>query len=208
MPKYRPPTPEQQEEFLALIANGKTRQEAAEEVGATATAFRTLANGGSPDSVAFAERYLAVLEEIGRAPTPIVKRIKELEGVQLAHRLLDETIMRALDGERGKVGASNRVLYNLSLLTLESFKPLLEARVRHVHSGSVGLYAALPKIDTSKWTIEQQEEFIQLEARRSELLALATLEGQVATSRPELEAPGVPEEVVEDAEFSEVASAG
>jgi hypothetical protein len=60
------------------------------------------------------------------------------------------------------------------VLTLISptFKPFLEARVRHVHSGSVGLYAQ-PTLDTSKLTIEEQRELIEIERRRMVLIEKA-----------------------------------
>lgn len=159
--------------MLELVANGKTRQEAAEEIeGTTSTMWRTFINGKSPESVAFAERYLKVLEEAGTAPSPFAGRIKELEGVQLAHRLLDEFIMRALDSERGASGSSNRMLHNLSLLKLEDFKPLLEARTRHIHEGAVGIYQ-MPQIDSAKWSIEEHREFVTLRKRMAELVAIA-----------------------------------
>jgi hypothetical protein len=179
---FEPPTEEQRERFLELIREGKTRQEAAEEVGSTSTRFRTFINGSSEESQRFAERYLEALADAGRAPSPLAQRVKEAESIHLAHRLLDESIMRALDPERGKVGASNRILYNLSLLKVSDFQPLLEARTRHIHEGAVGVYA-LPKIDTDKWTLEQHEEFVRLEARRNELLAIA---------RPDPPAPAPP----------------
>lgn len=163
------PSEEQQERFLELIAQGKTRQEAAEEVESTATQFRTFINGKGEESLAYAERYLAALEEAGNAPSPFAARIKEMESVQLAHRVLDESIMRALDSERGKVGASNRILYNLAILNVESFKPLLEARTRHIHEGAVGIYA-LPQIDTDKWTLAEHERWVELEQERNALI--------------------------------------
>lgn len=169
---FRYPTEEQQEQFLELIAQGKLRQEAAEEVGTTPTKFRTLMNGKSEASLKFAERYMAILEEAGNAPSPYAGRLKELEGVQLVHRLLDEAITRAIDPERGKVGSSNRVLHNLLLLKAEDFKPLLEARTRHIHEGAVGIYQ-MPQIDTSKWTLDQHREFVEMRKRMAELVAVA-----------------------------------
>jgi hypothetical protein len=198
---HKAPSPEQQERFLELIAEGMTRQEAAahEDVGGTASQFRTFMNGKKPESLAFAERYAAVLEENGNAPSPYAVRIRELEGVQLVHRLLDEAIIRAIDPERGKVGASNRVLHNLLLLKSDDFRPLLEARTRHIHEGAVGIYA-MPQIDTERWTLEQHEEFVRIDARRSELIALAQPEGQQA-------ALSAPSEDVADAEFEEIEAA-
>ena len=131
----------------------------------------------------FAARYLAVLETNGSAPSPLAARIKELEGVQLVHRLLDEFIMRALDAERGKSGSSNRMLHNLSLLKLEDFKPLLEARTRHIHEGAVGIYQ-MPQIDTSRWTLEQHREFVALRKRMGELVALAQPETEQGRALP------------------------
>jgi hypothetical protein len=200
---HTPPTEAEQEEFLEQIALGKTRQEAAEAVGCTATQFRTYINGQSEASLAFAKRYVATLEEAGNAPSPFAGQIRELEGVQLAHRLFDEYLMRALDQEKGKSGASNRMLYNLSLLSVDSFKPLLEARTRHIHEGMVGIYA-MPQIDTSKWTIEQQEEFLKLDARRSELIALAQPEGQKALTQAAPAADEIDEADIVDAVAVEV----
>ena len=117
------------------------------------------------------------------APSPHAKRIRELEGVQLAHRLLDETIMRALDSERGKVGSSNRMLYNLTLLKLDDFKPLLEARTRHIHEGQIGLYAAMPQLDTDKLSLDEHKELVAIERRRLELINKASPDG-VNLSRP------------------------
>lgn len=199
---HKAPTQEQQDRFLELVAQGMTRQEASEhaDVGGTATQFRTFINGKKPESLAFAERYHAVLEELGSAPTPVALRIKELEGVQVVHRLLDEALLRALDPERGKVGASNRVLHNLLLLKAEDFRPLLEARTRHIHEGAVGIYA-MPQIDTSRWSLEEHEEFVALEARRSELIAMAQPDGQVALPA------AAADEVIEDAEIEEIEAA-
>jgi hypothetical protein len=194
----RIPTPEQQEKLLELVAAGKTRQEAAEEIeGTSSTMWRTFINGKSEESQAFAQRYLAVLEEAGTAPSPLAGRIKELEGVQLAHRLLDEFIMRALDSERGKSGSSNRMLHNLSLLKLEDFKPLLEARTRHIHEGAVGIYQ-MPQIDTSKWSLEEHREFVALRKRMGELVALA----QPETAQPGRELPPGPDDI--EGEASEI----
>ncbi len=201
---YWKPTANQQEEFLGLIAQGKTRQEAAEEMpGTTSTRWRTFTNGSSPESVAFAERYLAILKEAGKAPSELTQSIKEAEKVHLAHRLLDEYLMRAFDSERGKSGSSNRMLHNLSLLQVEDFKPLLEARVKHVHSGQVGLYAALPQLDTDRLSLDEHRELIALERRREELIAKATPEGAKHAPR---ELPVG--DVVEDAEFQEIPVAG
>jgi hypothetical protein len=188
--RWAPPTQEQQDKFLELIAQGMTRQEAAAEVDSTPTKFRTLMNGKGEASLAFAERYVAVLEEAGTTPSPFAGRIKELEGVQLVHRLLDEAIMRAVDPERGRSGASNRVLHNLLLLKAEDFKPLLEARTRHIHEGAVGIYQ-MPQIDTSKWSLEQHREFVELRKRMSELVAVA----QPDSDMPGRELPAGPDDI-------------
>lgn len=202
------PTQEQCEQFLDRIQEGKTRQEAAEAVGSTATQFRTFINGKGEDSLAFAERYLAALTDAGKTPSPFAAKIREAEGVQLAHRLLDETIMRALDPERGKVGASNRLLHNLNLLKLEDFKPLLEARTRHIHEGQVGLYAAQPQLDTSRLTLDEHKELISLEHRRWELIAKAAPDGVKLPQAALGNGNGSQPEIVEDAEFVEVDDAG
>lgn len=142
---------------------------------------------------------MAILTENGSAPPPHLAKIRELEGVQLAHRLFDEVIMRALDSERGKSGASNRMLHNLSLLKLEDFKPLLEARTRHIHEGAVGVFS-MPQIDTERWTLEEHREFVELNRRRNELLAKAAPEHVGMLQLEEGETI-----VVEEAEVVEVA---
>lgn len=195
------PSPQQLEDFLVEIRNGKTRQEAAIEVGGTGTMFRTFINGKGEESLAFAERYVQALEEAGNAPSPYAARIRELEGVHLVHRMLDEAIVRALDPEKGRVGASNRVLHNLLLLKADDFKPLLEARTRHIHEGQVGIYA-LPQIDTGKWSLEEHEEFVKLEERRNALIAKAQPDVDLV-GRPKA-ALNAGDDVVEDAEFTEV----
>ena len=197
---HKPPSEEAQEEFLQHIASGLTRQEAAEKVGGTASQFRTFINGKKPESIAFAERYLAILEQLGNAPSPFAGRIKELEGVQLVHRMLDEAIIRALDPERGRVGASNRVLHNLLLLKAEDFKPLLEARTRHIHEGAVGIYS-MPQIDTAKWTLEQHREFVELRKRMAELVAIAQPETVAVGRELEMGSDIVDGEAVEIADI-------
>jgi hypothetical protein len=172
MPRWMPEE-EQMTVFLEHIAQGKTRQEAAGAIeGTTSSMWRTFINGKREESLAFAKRYVEALEDAGNAPSPFAARIKELEGVQLVHRMLDEAIVRGLDPEKGKSGASNRVLHNLLLLKAEDFRPLLEARTRHIHEGAVGIYQ-MPQIDTSKWSIEQHREFVELRKRMSELVAVA-----------------------------------
>lgn len=197
------PTDEQLEQFLYEIGNGRTRQEAAEAVGSTASRFRTYINGKSEESLAFAKRYVEALEQSGNAPSPYAGRIRELEQVHLAHRLLDEFITRALDTEKKVSPSANRLLYQLSLLNVESFKPLLEARTRHIHEGQVGVYA-MPQIDTSKWTLEQHEEFVALEERRSALIAIAQPDMTPAGRALPSPARDDSTEIVEDAQFEEI----
>lgn len=193
----RPPISEEtRDEFLSLIERGKTRQEAATEVGETATRFRGLIHRDEE----FAERYRQALEASGNPESPLHRSIDSLEKLRLLERMLDEYIVRALDSKRGSSGSSNRALQNLLTLMHDTFKPFLEARTRHIHEGSVGVYA-MPQIDTDRWTLEQHQEFVALRKRMNELLAIARPEG--AQGFPELEAS--PGEVVEDAEFSEVA---
>lgn len=168
VPMAGTPTPEQQEEFLQHIADGQTRQEAAVAVGSTGSRFKSMYKRDT----AFGQRYLEALREAGKEPSTLTIEVEEAEGVRLVHRLLDEAILRALDPERGRSGASNRVLHNLLLLKAEDFRPLLEARTRHIHEGAVGIYQ-MPQIDTSKWSIEQHREFVELRKRMSELIAMA-----------------------------------
>lgn len=192
------------ERFLELIADGKTRQEAAKDLAgefpdihSTASRWKGLVFRDEE----FAERYVAALELAGKETTAVHRRVAELEKGRLAHRLWDEAIIRALDSEKGKVGASNRVLYNLSLLTVDSFGPLLEARTKHIHEGSIGIYA-LPQIDAERWSLEEHEEFVALEARRNELLERARPED----APPIRSALPVGAEIV-DAEFEEIVDA-
>ena len=202
---HKAPTEAQQERFLELIAEGKTRQEAAvhEDVGGTATQFRTFINGKGEASLAFAERYVEVLKESGNAPSPHARAVRELESVQLVHRLLDEFVIRALDREGKQSPSANRLLYQLSLLKVEDFKPLLEARTRHIHEGQVGIYA-MPQIDTSQWSIEEHEEFVRLDKRRSELIAKAQPAG---TPQAALPAASDDDDDVVDAEVEEIEAA-
>lgn len=197
---YGAPSDEQQEQFLARIADGETRQEAALAVGSSASRFKGLYKRDEE----FAKRYLEALREAGREPSKLLLEVEEAEGVQLVHRMLDEAILRALDPERGRVGASNRVLHTLLLLKAEDFKPLLEARTRHIHEGAVGIYQ-MPQIDTQKWSIEQHREFVELRKRMAELVALA----QPDSGQPPRELPVgddvIDAEAVEEAEIDEVA---
>lgn len=201
-----PFTEEDRDLFLATIADGFTRQEAAIAVQekadsegrpchSTASRWRGLYQRDAE----FADAYEEALKAAGEEVNPQHKRIRQLEQVQLAHRVLDETIVRALDTEKGKVGSSNRVLYNLGLLTVDLFEPLLHARTRHIHEGAVGIYQ-LPQIDVDKWTLDQHEEFMALEARRNELIALARPDGAPAL-------PPAPQDDAVDAEFTEVDAA-
>jgi hypothetical protein len=224
----RPPiTEEQRIGFLELIADGKTRQEAAEAVGSTGTRFRGLIGRDE----AFAQQYAEALESAGNPENPLNMKIESLERLRMLERMLDEYIMRALDAERGKSGSSNRALANLLTLLHDTFKPFLEARTRHIHEGAVGVYA-LPQIDTDKWSLEEHNRFVELRKEMNALLAKARPEG--AQGFPELEAappddddpdggsagvrepriPPVPPgtlgaeaDIIEDAQFEEVDAA-
>lgn len=193
----RTPSAEQQDEFLQLVASGKTRQEAAQTVGSTGSAFK----GFIFRNQEFGERYLEALEEAGNPESPFGRKLADMEKLRLLERLLDEYIERALDPEKGRSGSSNRALQNLLTLLHDTFKPFLEARTRHIHEGAVGVYA-LPQIDTDKWTLEQHQRFVELRKEMNELLAIARPEG--AQGFPELEA-GSPNGDVVDAQFEEVA---
>jgi len=207
MPKgnhYGEPKPEQREEFLAHIADGKTRQEAADLVGSSASRFKGLYARDEE----FAQRYLEALRQAGREPSALTLEIQDAEGLQLAHRLFDEYILRALDSERGSNGSSNRVLRDLAMLKLEDFKPLLEARVRHDHAGAIGIYQ-VPQLDMDKWTLAEHEEWVALEERRNELIARARPDNEkISVQKRELIAARVIEADAEtiDGEAVEVAS--
>jgi len=202
----RPPlTEEQLEKFLEHIAEGKTRQEAAEAVGTTATRMR----GRIGRDPVLAQGYLDALEAAGDPQNPLNVRIESAERVRMLERLLDEYIMRALDSERGKSGSSNRALANLLTLLHDTFKPFLEARTRHIHEGAVGVYA-LPQIDTDKWTIAQHEEFVALRKRMNELLTLAAPSSAPTLTPTPIEMTSsvtssvtFTGEVIDDAEFTE-----
>jgi len=197
--KDRPPlTEEQREQFLCLIADGKTRQEAAQEIGSTGTRLKGLIGRDAQ----FAQAYANALETAGNPENPLSMKIESLERLRMLERMLDEYIMRALDSERGKSGSSNRALANLLTLLHDTFKPFLEARTRHIHEGAVGVYA-LPQIDTDRWTLEQHQRFVALRKEMNELLVIARPDG--AQGFPELEAAPPEGEVVEDAQFTEVA---
>lgn len=184
--------------FLARVEAGLTRREAAVEVQAewdrrraedpegtelchaTASRFRRLYFA---DPV-FAERYDRALEtqpdgEDGTSEKR--RRLDALERLRMVERAFDEYYLRAIDPERGRSGSSNRALLNLLTLMSRTFKPFLEARVRHVHTGAVGLFAQ-PTIDTSKLSLEEQRELIELERRRQVLIEKARPEeGPVPT---------------------------
>jgi hypothetical protein len=189
--------------FLEHVTSGDTRQEAARKVQvewdakgadgerchATSSRFRRLYFADED----FRRRYEAALEDSGQSEDETGgkrKRLEALERERLVRRAFDEYVERALDPERGKRGSSNRALQNLLVLMHETFRPFLEARVhKHVHSGAVGLFAQ-PVIDTGKWSLEEQREFVELERRRELLLAKArpdgddVLEGEVVELPP------------------------
>ena len=84
--RKRPPlTQEQREQFLDLVANGKTRQEAAETIGSTGTRIRGLIFRDNE----FAEAYAEALDEAGNPENPLGKKIADLEKLRLLERLLD-----------------------------------------------------------------------------------------------------------------------
>jgi hypothetical protein len=181
----KPPiTAEAQENFLELIREGEVRHLAAPQVGETASRFRGLIRRNAE----FRQRYLDALVESGRDPAEeaALIEIKAAEKEHLLDRLFDAYVERALDPKAGASGSSNRALQNLLTLTHDVFKPFLEARMhRHIHSGSVGVFA-MPQIDTGKWTIEEHEEFVKINARRDELLAKARPADAVEPPRYEL----------------------
>jgi hypothetical protein len=179
-----PLTAGQVDRFLELIAEGLTRQEAARRVQtewdasggpeepchSTSSRWRRLyfADEG------FRERYEEALGVSGSEDESAAtrKRLDALEKLRVLERAYDEYLERALDPERGRSGSSNRALLNILTLLHGTFKPFLEARVRHVHSGSVGLFAQ-PVIDTAKLSLEEQRELIELERRRQVLIGKA-----------------------------------
>jgi hypothetical protein len=174
----------QVERFLEHVGAGLTRQEAAVRVQeewdsgahgdelcrATASRFRRLYFA---DPV-FAQRYDEALESDDGSDETVErrKRLNALERLRAIERAFDEYMLRALEPERGRSGSSNRALLNVLTLISPTFKPFLEARVRHVHSGAVGLYAQ-PTLDTSKLSIEEQRELIEIERRRMVLIEKA-----------------------------------
>ena len=137
---------------------------------ATASRFRSLYFRDD----GFRVRYEEALEFAGGRDETGERRqrLEAIERARIVERAFDEYLERALDPERGRSGSSNRALLNLLTLLSRTFKPFLEARVRHVHSGSVGLFAQ-PVIDTSKLSLEEQRELIELERRRQVLVAKA-----------------------------------
>lgn len=116
----------------------------------------------------------------------------------MLERLFDEYLERALDPKAGSNGSSNRALQNLLTLTHDVFKPFLEARMhRHIHSGAVGVFA-MPQIDTAKWSLEEQQEFVRINARREELLAKARPDDAPEQMPYELAAVSAGDDVVDD----------
>lgn len=159
------------------------RDEAARQVGSTGSRFRSLIGR----DLAFQASYSLALDEAGAEPmTPELQEIETKERMLLARNTFDEYVARAMDPETAQSATSNRLLHNLAMLLNTTFKPLLESRTqRHVHEGSVGVFA-LPKLDTDKWTIAQHEEFVMLEARRAELIEIARPDDPMA-ARPAIE---------------------
>lgn len=164
------------ERFLELIHDGVPRHLAAKAEGVeeTSTRFRSLIRRDT----AFRSRYKEALIASGRPEDAEQAEVEGLEKLQVIERLFDEYVERALDPERSRNGSSNRALQNLLTLMHETFKPFLEARMhRHIHTGAVGVFA-MPQIDTARWTLTEHREFVALERRRNELLAVATPEDQ------------------------------
>lgn len=186
LPAGRPGfTAAQQDAFLLHIEAGLTRQEAAVRTGeefaergepfhSTATRWRGFIFRDEPFRARYEEALVQGAKDPGREE--VRSRIDGLEKLRLLERAFDEYVMRAMDPERGRSGSSNRALQNLLTLMHRTFKPFLEARVKHVHSGSVGLFAQ-PVLDTSKLSLEEQRELIELERRRVVLIQKATPDG-------------------------------
>lgn len=179
-----PVTEAQVERFLELVREGLTRQEAARRVQGEWDADESLGpcwstssrwKGRAVRDPVFRQRYMAALEGSGQDAegAEVRGQLDRLEKFRLLERAFDEYVERGLDPERGRSGASNRALLNLLTLMHRTFKPFLEARVRHVHTGNVGLFAQ-PVIDTSKLSLEEQDELIRLERRRLELIGKAS----------------------------------
>jgi hypothetical protein len=180
-----PPTKEQEDAFLDLIRAGEVRPVAAREVGSTGSRFKSLIGRDAE----FKAKYVEALEQSGRSWEEDGGNLAALEKGQLVAKIFDEYVERALDPEKAQNGSANRLLHNLALLLNSTFEPLLKARLhRHVHEGAVGIFA-VPQIDTSRWSLEEHEEFVQLEARRNELIAKAS---PVATGKHPSLPPGVP----------------
>lgn len=180
--KRTPPlTASQVDRFVELVGEGLTRQEAArrvqveaDEAGerchSTASRFRRLYFADDSFRARYEEALQASPSE--SETDELRRRVDGLERLRIVERAFDEYLERALDPERGRSGASNRALLNLLTLMHRTFKPFLEARVRHVHSGNVGLFAQ-PVIDTSKLSVDEQRELIELERRRQVLIQKA-----------------------------------
>jgi hypothetical protein len=163
-PRPAPPTPEVFEQWCDLIASGVHPFDASRQIPGpigrdengeggheTTSRLRRMAERGiepdaGPEERARLDRFAAACESYD---------------VILDDQVDAEYAGRALDAERGKQGSSNRMLHNLALTRskrrgsrLEAFLPLLEARTRHIHEGSVGHF---PMLDASKLTDEELE---------------------------------------------------
>lgn len=185
---------EHREAFLEMVSEGKTRQEAAAELGYTATKFKNLVYRDAE----FRERYYAIIEDVGGERAKLRREFEDKEMGHLMNRLLDEFIARGLDSEKAQSPSSNKILRDLLAIFDTRFRPLVQGHTRHVHEGAIGVYS-MPTINTSLWSLEEHREFVQLRRRMTELLAIAAPQNAGML-------PAGEEEVI-DAEHEEIEAA-
>ena len=172
-----PPSDEALQQWVELLLEGEiTPFEAARKVPGpvngheTLTRLRRYAQRGARETAKPREREWADV---------FAAAIEEYEE-GLDDRLESEYVERALDQEKGANGSANRMLHHLALIRslrrgrLEQFKPLLEARTRHIHEGAVGHY---PMLDVSRLTDEELETLQALMAKAGSQQQPAQVDG-------------------------------
>jgi len=169
------PTPEACARFVELVAGGMAPYDAARRVPGPVK--RTADEASDPEILESHESSSRLRRHaqrgVGETAKPHEREFAQAyaEALELYDEITDDRIEaayteRAFDPEKGKNGSSNRMLHNLALTRsrrrgsrLEMFTPLLEARTRHVHEGSIGHY---PMIDASKLDDEEMETLAAL----------------------------------------------
>jgi hypothetical protein len=159
------------ERFLELVATGTAPYDAARRVEGpvkrsagedndpeilesheSSSRFRRMAQRGMSDYATEEERVFA------HAYAEALEMYDEITDDRIEAQYAE----RAFDPEKGSNGSSNRLLHNLAISRsrrknsrLTMFRPLLEARTKHIHEGAVGHY---PMLDVSKLSDDELEQ--------------------------------------------------